>query len=45
MVDDDTIFAIISKAQTPESACNQLINQANNAGGRDNITAVILKVD
>ncbi len=45
MVNDKEIAAIISKAPTPEIACDHLINQANAAGGRDNITAVILKVD
>lgn len=45
MVADDEIAAIISKATTPEMACDHLINAANDAGGRDNITAVILQVD
>lgn len=45
MVSDDDIAKIVSQATTPEIACNQLINMANDAGGRDNITAVIVKVE
>ncbi len=45
MVTDADIAKIILKAPTPEIACDQLINQANEAGGRDNITAVIVKVE
>lgn len=45
MVADQDIFATMQSAPTPEQSCDQLINQANKAGGRDNITAVILKVD
>ncbi len=45
MVTDDEIATIVSTALTPEIACDKLINRANEAGGRDNITAVILKVD
>lgn len=45
MVPDEAIAAIVRKSATPEIACSQLINEANAAGGRDNITAVIVKVE
>jgi len=40
MLDDDIIMTITNSAQSPEVACDALIDQANAAGGRDNITAV-----
>lgn len=45
MVNDDEISKIVSTAPTLEIACDQLINRANEAGGRDNITVVILKIE
>lgn len=41
MLSDATIAQILSQAQTPETACDNLISQANQAGGKDNITAVV----
>ncbi|MBR2744114.1 MAG: Stp1/IreP family PP2C-type Ser/Thr phosphatase [Clostridia bacterium] len=40
MVKEDGIFEIITK--NPEDACNVLIEKANENGGLDNITAVII---
>ncbi|MEN8256457.1 MAG: PP2C family serine/threonine-protein phosphatase [Thermodesulfobacteriota bacterium] len=45
MVDDKDISLIVQTAQTPEIACDKLISKANEAGGRDNITAAILKIE
>ncbi len=45
MVDDNDISLIVRTAQTPEIACDKLISKANEAGGRDNITAAIVKVE
>ena len=44
MVDDAAITVTLKKSADLEEACTSLIDQANNAGGRDNITAVILRV-
>ena len=41
MITDKNMLEIISFAQEPAAICNLLINQANEKGGSDNITAVI----
>lgn len=41
MLEDKKIAEIIATAATPETACDTLIDQANQAGGKDNITAVV----
>jgi serine/threonine protein phosphatase PrpC len=41
MLTDAIITEILASAQTPQDACDQLIAAANEAGGKDNITAVI----
>ncbi len=43
MLTDAVIQAILTTAATPQDACDQLIAAANEAGGRDNITAVIIE--
>ncbi|MFC1739311.1 PP2C family protein-serine/threonine phosphatase, partial [Planctomycetota bacterium] len=42
MVDDEAITDILKKQTDPQSAGVQLVNTANEAGGFDNITAVIV---
>lgn len=42
MLDDDTIHEIIMRSDTPEQACDTLIEKSNEAGGKDNITAVLI---
>jgi protein phosphatase len=44
MVKDDLIAAILARANSLEGAANELIEQANLAGGRDNITVVLFRV-
>jgi len=41
MLPDSSLATILSQAATPEEACDQLIAAANEAGGKDNITAVV----
>ncbi len=43
MLPDSAIQTILASAPSPQDACHQLIDAANNAGGRDNITAVIVE--
>lgn len=45
MVDDTTIAAILRENDDPHQAACELINAAEKAGGYDNITAVIIKID
>jgi len=43
LVSDDTIQQIIQASKSPQDACQQLIKEANEAGGHDNITAIAVK--
>jgi serine/threonine protein phosphatase PrpC len=43
MVDDEHIAAILAAASFPQQACDALIEAANHAGGKDNITVVIVE--
>jgi len=44
MVSDRDIWTIWQDAASPQEACDRLIEAANQAGGSDNITAVIVQV-
>jgi len=44
MVRDPQILEIIQSAPSPETACRQLIAQANQNGGEDNIAVVVAQV-
>jgi PPM family protein phosphatase len=43
MLPDATIKSVLATAPTPQAACEQLIANANEMGGKDNITAVIVE--
>ncbi len=45
MVCNDTIAEVLRNMVGPEAACQQLLDQANDAGGRDNITIVVVRFD
>ncbi len=45
MLSDQQIQDILSKQAGPEEACRQLIVAANEAGGKDNVTALVVTVD
>jgi protein phosphatase len=44
MVNDEYIYSIVMQASSPQLACDNLIEAANNAGGADNITAIIIEI-
>ena len=44
-VKEKEIHGIIKESESLENACNILIDKANENGGGDNITAVIIKLD
>jgi len=43
VVPETEIFKIIKNAANPAAACHQLVEAANNAGGPDNITAILIQ--
>jgi PPM family protein phosphatase len=44
MIEDSEIEAVLASEPEPESACRRLIELANEAGGHDNITTIIVDV-
>ena len=42
MVDDDTIARILSDKDDAQTVCNVLVKNANQAGGLDNITVIVI---
>ena len=45
MLSDDAIAAVLRQERDPEAACRTLVAMANDAGGRDNITAIVARFD
>jgi len=43
-VEDTTIAAILQEESDPQSAADRLVRAANEAGGRDNVTVIVLDV-
>ncbi len=43
MVGEEKIWEIVSQASTPQMAAQRLIDEANKAGGKDNITALVVE--
>jgi protein phosphatase len=44
MVSDEDIHTICNREQDPQEACIRLVRMANENGGQDNITAVVVKI-
>lgn len=44
MIEDTDIEAVLSSEQDPDVACRRLIDLANEAGGHDNITTIVIDV-
>ncbi|MGH2593478.1 MAG: Stp1/IreP family PP2C-type Ser/Thr phosphatase [Anaerolineae bacterium] len=44
-VDDADIHDIVMSAASPQEACQRLIDAANQTGGPDNITAILVQID
>jgi serine/threonine protein phosphatase PrpC len=44
-VSDERIAEILARPEDPETACAQLIAEANDCGGHDNITAIVARFD
>ena len=45
MVTDAEISRTVGQARSPQDACKSLIQQANKAGGQDNITVIVVKTE
>jgi protein phosphatase len=45
MIEDAEILEIVSKSPSIDEACRRLIALANEHGGEDNITAVLVKIE
>ena len=45
MLTNDAIAATLRAEPDPQGACTKLLAQANDAGGRDNITVLIVRFD
>lgn len=44
MIEDDDILRILGERRDPQAAADALVDAANEAGGQDNITAVVIDV-
>ena len=44
MIDDEDIYRIVSENEDVEQQVRTLIETANQNGGKDNITAIIIKL-
>lgn len=42
MVNNQQIEHILEKSDSPEEACDTLVHEANEAGGKDNVTALVI---
>ena len=45
MVPDRRIAQVLRRQRTPEEACEALVAAANAAGGRDNVSAIVIDID
>lgn len=45
LLPDEIMANLIQQASNPEEACHALINAANKAGGRDNVTVIVVDID
>jgi serine/threonine protein phosphatase PrpC len=44
MVDEERVRQVVSSAATPQNACDQLVELANEKGGSDNITVILIQL-
>jgi PPM family protein phosphatase len=45
LVEDDVIMSIVCETDVLTEACNRLVEAANKNGGKDNITAVLIRIE
>ncbi len=44
MVSDEDILAVVEKLKEPREICDRLVTMANEHGGEDNVTAVVVRI-
>ena len=45
VLSDDEMESVLARGATPDRACEDLVRGANDGGGPDNITVVVIDVD
>jgi serine/threonine protein phosphatase PrpC len=45
MLPDEWMAAVLGSEDDPRGACTRLVSEANEAGGKDNITAVVARFE
>ena len=45
MLTDEAMEAILNASGSPQAACDELVQAANAAGGEDNISAIVIKLE
>jgi protein phosphatase len=45
LINDELIASIVQKHEVLTDACAELVQRANEAGGRDNITVVLVRIE
>jgi protein phosphatase len=45
MITDDQIRTALADGLTADAACKRLVDEANRAGGKDNITALVVRIE
>lgn len=44
LVDEERLRQVVNRAHTPQEACDQLVDLANEKGGNDNITVILVQM-
>jgi protein phosphatase len=44
MVEDEDVLEVVRSHPEPDAACRRLVTMANEHGGEDNVTAVVIKI-
>ncbi len=45
LVSDEELYQVVAQSRHPQQACDQLVAMANQRGGHDNITVLIVRLD
>jgi protein phosphatase len=45
MVKDEQILQVLKEKENPQEICENLISMANNAGGKDNVTVIVARIE